>query len=112
MAMPKKGTRSITVDGVDYRWRVSRRETDPPTPAVVVIERAGAAGSVAAVELPYLKFDPWLYLGDPSPRPSPMLETVSPADVEQYIRRALQAGWNPESQVSVFNLKIASELAV
>ena len=109
MAMPKKGSRAITVDGVDYRWRVSRRTTDPPSPAVVVIELTSAGGSLAAVELPYLKFNPWLYLGDPGPRPSPMLETVSPADVESYIRLALQAGWNSVVPGGAFNLKISEQ---
>ena len=106
MAMPKKGSRSLTVDGVDYRWRVSRRTTDPPTPAVVVIERTDAGGCVAAVELPYLKFDPWLYFRDPGPMPSPMLETVSPADVEWYIRLALDAGWQSTAPGPAFNVKV------
>jgi len=109
MTMPKKGTRSIIVDDVTYRWRMSRSSRYEPTPAVIVIERNGVGGCTASIELPYLQFDPWLYLGDPGPRPSPALETVSPVDIARYIRLALQAGWNSAAPGIAFNLKISEQ---
>ena len=108
MAMPKKGTRSITVDGVKYRWLLRKRPDYPPTLAVVVVEQDGIGGSVAVLETPYLEFDPWLHL-DRSQRPSPTLETISPADVEGYIRTAMQAGWKPEAPGPAFTLKISEQ---
>ena len=105
MALPSKGTRCITVDGVDYRWRVSRNKTDPPKFAVVIVEGGNAGGGVAKFELPYLILDTWLYFRDPEPRPGPALESITPADVERYIRTALEAGWKPASSVD-FSMRI------
>jgi hypothetical protein len=79
MAMPKKGTRLITVDGVRYRWiasgydRYLGEETDARI-QVQSLDPAGAVLSVRAVD--------WR-------------ETVLPSHVAHVIRTAIRKGWKP-----------------
>ena len=79
MAMPKKGTRLITVDRVRYRWiasgydRYLGEETDARI-QVQSLDPAGAVLSVRAVD--------WR-------------ETVLPSHVAHVIRTAIRKGWKP-----------------
>ncbi|MEV1286249.1 hypothetical protein [Micromonospora sp. NPDC049679] len=86
MALPRKGSRPITVDGVDYRWMVRRRPTVHPAPLSFVVERADEPGALLVVSLP------WAH-----PRPGQGLpaEVVRPGIVASAITTALGRGWRP-----------------
>ncbi|MEV2274212.1 hypothetical protein AB0I72_01385 [Nocardiopsis sp. NPDC049922] len=51
MTMPRKGTRRITVDGVAYRWRVTRSLDYWLQDGAVVVERADCRGRLLVVTL-------------------------------------------------------------
>lgn len=94
MAISKKYTRRIVVDGVQYRWRVP--------PAVVYdghiianVWREGASGQ-------HLR----LIGGHPSSAYPYPTEPMTPKLVAEGIRRALDAGWNPDEPGQPFLLRI------
>ncbi|MBB5783464.1 hypothetical protein HD596_010220 [Nonomuraea jabiensis] len=63
MAIPKKGSRLITVDGTVFRWRVRRKPTycqgNSWGPMTFAVELAGASGRVLLVSLPCSRPDAW-----------------------------------------------------
>jgi hypothetical protein len=91
MALAKRHSRQITVDGVLFRWTVRRRPTYSQglgwTPLTFVVEHAQQPGARLVVAL--LRVHPGNWLGLPT-RP------VLPATVSAGIREALTAGWQPQ----------------
>lgn len=100
MAIPKKGSRQIVVDGVPYLWRVRGKPTYSQANAWgglnVAVERAGAGGSILVVR---------------TPRPHPgnwagaEAAPVSPSEVEKFILYALSAGWRPSESGGAFRVE-------
>ncbi|WP_237102090.1 hypothetical protein [Nonomuraea sp. MG754425] len=93
MAMPKKGSRLITVDGVAFRWRVRHKpaycQGSGWSPLSFSAERAGEEpGSVLVVSLPCARPDNWA---------GARTITIRPRLVAGCIRRALEQGWSPGS---------------
>jgi len=76
MALVRKGSRRIDVDGVTYRWRVRRKPTYEQglcrSPLTYAVERADIAGSALIVTTALLHPNNWF--GQPS-------TSVRPADV-------------------------------
>lgn len=108
MALTSKGSRSLIVDGIAYRWSVRRKPTycqemgwsnlsfavetaNGGLCTLHVITEAPRADSVAAStdELP----------GSPS-------MVVTPALVAHSIRLALQQGWQPQQRGSACELRL------
>ncbi len=56
MAIPKKGSRLITIDDMTFRWRVRRKPTcrqgNSWGPMTFVVELPGVSGRVLLVSLP------------------------------------------------------------
>lgn len=98
MAIPKKGSRTLTVAGVRYRWRIRRKPTYD--------EGAFAAHFSVAVE----RSDPpslcVLRLKTNFPRPDNWLcepgASVTPKMIAASIRDALAHGWQPAQAGSAF----------
>lgn len=90
MAILKKGSRPIVVDGCKFRWRVRHRPTYCQglcwSNLVLAVEAADAVSSTLVVDLPQLHACNWLK------QPA---EPVLPAQVADYIRQAIVAGWQP-----------------
>ena len=90
MAIVKKGSRAIIVDGVRYRWRARHRPTYSQgvgdSNQSISVESWDAPGSNLVVELPDLHCSNWLR------KPS---TPVPPVKVAGYIREALAEGWTP-----------------
>ncbi|ACZ86585.1 hypothetical protein [Streptosporangium roseum] len=104
MAMPRKGSRPINVDGTAFRWRIRRRPThrqgDGWSPLTVTVERPEEPGRVLVVSLPFARPD------------NPLGErttAVRPVLVAGCIRRALDQGWNPGQPGSAFTLTITED---
>ncbi|AZM45745.1 hypothetical protein DMB38_07795 [Streptomyces sp. WAC 06738] len=99
MALVKKGSRRITVDGVPYRWRVRARPTYGQglvwSPLIYAVEQAGTRGTILVVTTN-------------QPHPSNWFEIpgrpVLPAEVAATIRMARAAGWTPDEPGSPFLL--------
>lgn len=100
--MPRTGSRLITVDGTDYRWRLRGRPTydqglaaSPATYAVEHAERPGAT-LVVATDQPHC--GNWMGReGKP----------VHPADVAAAVRLALRQGWEPTAPGAAYRLDLS-----
>jgi len=80
MALPKKGSRPITVDNVKYRWRVI------PTmfgPGAIVVSGTGRHSAVLRLTGAYFM------RGQP-------LQNATPAHVEAIIRFGILKGWSSD----------------
>jgi hypothetical protein len=100
MTLARKGTRSISVDGVAFRWKVRGKPTYAQglgwSPLCFVAELAEGAGARLVVELPVAHPSNWLLL--PSASVTPGLVTAS-------IRSALTDGWQPDRPGPVFRVR-------
>ncbi|MGW0801813.1 hypothetical protein [Nonomuraea sp. NPDC002799] len=108
MAMPKKGSRRITVDGTVYHWCVSHRPTYTKgkswIPFTFAAERAGEPGGVLVVSLPCARPDNWA---------GERTIAVRPILVSACIRRAAEQGWNSRQPGPAFTLTVTeNELTV
>ncbi|WP_207757518.1 hypothetical protein [Nonomuraea cypriaca] len=104
MAMPKKGSRLITVDGTIYRWRVRHKPTycqgNGWTPLSFAVERAEKPGRVLVVTLPCARPDNWL---------GERTIAIHPILVVGCIRRAVKQGWESGQPGSAFTLTITED---
>ena len=93
MAVRKKGSRRITVDGVIYLWRFPRRPTQsqedgwPGVAVTVTREDCRRASLLLAFPQRFHLSGP---VGEVPPRP------VLPSEVARGIRAALAAGWRAD----------------
>ncbi|GIF06257.1 hypothetical protein [Actinoplanes siamensis] len=101
MAMPRKGSRLITVDGTSYRWAIRPRPTYDEglaqAPMTFVVELADAPGQVLVVATTSLRPDNWFSLPGGS---------VTPRIVETSVQAALAAGWEPGRSGDAFRLAV------
>lgn len=101
MAMPRKGSRLITVDGTVYRWAVRAKPTYCQAlgwrPLTFAVEHAHTPGRTLSVETDSLRLDNWLE------RPG---TPVTPRIVGRSIRAAVAAGWHPDRSGSAFRLTL------
>ncbi|WP_442805460.1 hypothetical protein [Streptomyces sp. GMR22] len=102
MALVRKGSRRIVVDGTAYRWRLRRRPTYLQglawSPCTFAVEHAEAPGTTLVVTTS-------------QPHPSNWLgreaKPVRPADVAEAIELALGTGWDPEAPGRPFHLDLS-----
>ncbi len=88
MALPHRNTRLITVDGVTYRWLLSRVRSRWFSDHVIIVETADApAGKMLAKPT---AIDPMF--GDDYDY------AITPALVESGIRKAISNGWEPSDR--------------
>ena len=90
MALAKKGSRSILVDDVQYRWKV-RSEADGTTHVVVELYDIPQQSIVA-----FFKSYPFT---DPEEK-----RIITPATVTEIIAHALKNNWTPEKKAKQLNL--------
>ena len=92
--------RSITVEGISYRWRVRGLDAHTVTLSVWLAHKA-STNQELRVRLPF--DDPWLNYGPIITAPPDrvqeifVLQPLTPARVRQIILAALQVGWHPAS---------------
>ncbi|WIM97091.1 hypothetical protein ACTOB_000585 [Actinoplanes oblitus] len=102
MALPRKGSRLITVDDTVYRWSIRPRPTYSQGlvwwSLTFAVEIADSPRQVLSVRTSLPRLDNWLGL-----RSKP----VTPRMVERTIRAALAAGWKPQTpgRTFVFDLQ-------
>lgn len=93
MALPRKGSRKIVVDGLAYRWFIRRSPTNWES------EGHGITRFNVAIERENIPHKTRLILSVPVARPDSgetPAGVVLPGDVALYIREALQNGWIPD----------------
>ncbi|MER8062816.1 MULTISPECIES: hypothetical protein [unclassified Streptomyces] len=90
MALSRKGSRRIVVDGTAYRWHLRRRPTYSQglcwSPCTYAVEHAITPGTTLVVTTNHPHARNWV--GEPS-------IPVLPADVATAIASALRQGWSP-----------------
>ena len=94
MAINRKRSRRVVIDGVAYRWLIRSRPTyndlllavshEEGPPLRVAVELEGSGGSVLMVTTDQVRGQDWQPAG-----------TVAPSDVARWVREALSAGWQP-----------------
>jgi hypothetical protein len=93
MALARKNSRQIVVDGAVFRWTVSRRPSYGQglgeSPLSFAVELADDPAGRLLVSLPVARPDNWLDL------PSGV---VTPALVARCITAARDAGWDPRQR--------------
>ncbi|WP_431987202.1 hypothetical protein [Streptomyces griseoflavus] len=99
MALVRKGSRRIVVDGTAYRWRLRGRPTYSQglarSPCTFAVERADTRGATLLVttDQPH-----------PSNWTGRVAEPVRPSRVAAAVRLALRDGWTPTAPGSAFHL--------
>ncbi len=101
MAIPKKGSRKIVVDGECYRWLIRRKATYMQSvygsgKINVAIEHEKCEGSTlhVATTVPHPK--DWNTL-------SPV--AITPRDIEKWIRSGIKLGWAPKKKGPTFKVE-------
>lgn len=99
MAIPKKGTRIITINGMKFRWRIRKKPTYHQgltnSPMTFSVELAHNSKSVLVVETPYAH--PNNFMNVPA-------VSILPSYVAHCIKLALKKGWLPSVQGKPFFL--------
>ncbi|MEP0266500.1 hypothetical protein [Dokdonia sp.] len=99
MAIPKKGSRKISVDNVVYRWMIRRKYKSADDLLMVAIEKEEHGKTILYVITDFLRPDgAFQKIGTVSQG------IITPKDIENYIRTALLKGWKPENNGSEFVL--------
>ena len=94
MAIPRKGSRRIVVDGTQYLWRIRRKATPNQIDygyGSLHVSIAAAHGKGATLAIVTDRPHP----GDIFPRP---VAPVTPADIRDWIGLGLASGWLPEQK--------------
>ncbi|QGL50180.1 hypothetical protein GCE86_26060 [Micromonospora terminaliae] len=102
MAINKRGSRPIVVDGKGYRWLIRRKPTYSQgltwSPLSFAVDRTDAPGCAT------------LIVRSASPRPDNWMNAaaspVLPSAVASAIRQALERGWQPGHPGSPFVLTL------
>ncbi|MFC9650159.1 hypothetical protein [Streptomyces sp. NPDC056937] len=101
MALNKKGSRRITVDGIEYRWRIRRKPSYMQglcwTPMTYAVEAASGSqpGTVLIVTSGQAHPSNWVGVET---------EPIRPAQVAASVREARDQGWDPTRGGSPFQL--------
>ena len=104
MSIPKKGTRKIIVDGKRFIWLIRRQATNMQADygcgnLHVAVQHAQEPGSVLVI-----------ITDRPNPQgltPTNEVKPVTPSDAAQWIRQAVQLGWQPQLPGITFEVRIA-----
>ena len=104
MSIPKAGSRLLRLDGGVYRWRVRGHPTYCQANGwggllLAVEDAAHPGGAVLVVSLGVAHPSNWLKL------PS---RAVPPAEVSEWVQRALALGWQPSVPGTQFLLSASS----
>lgn len=97
MAIPKKGSRLITINGDHYRWRIRHKPTyfqgNEWTNLTLAVEKADNPGTTLVIKMP-----------QPHPKSWSNKEPVAvlPSNVKTSIEKALALGWQPSTPGSPF----------
>jgi hypothetical protein len=101
MAIRKKGSRRIVVDGAEYRWRVRQKPT----------YMQGAFACSFVVSIQSFEAPGQVLLASAGARPNNWIEVsstaVTPARIAATIRAALCAGWKPTKSGSPFPIALS-----
>jgi hypothetical protein len=104
MAIPKKGTRKITVGNATYLWLIRRKATYNQTDygigcIHVAVEHAEVPGTTLVI---------YTDKGHPKDYGTGKVIPVTPSDVSEWIIQAKDLGWQPEIKGPQLSVEIVS----
>lgn len=98
MAIPKKDSRKITIDGINYRWKVHWRDSKMST----AVELYDNPQSVLQITFPWIpKKDFWDWYEIPA--------IITPKIIANCIKSALSQGWKPTEKGKTFQFAHQNE---
>ena len=104
MAIPKKGSRKIIVDGIEYRWRVRWKPTYSQSTCnsnlMAAVELYENPQNILSIEFPWIRYDAWIGVAE---------QPVTPSIIETCIKNALNQGWNPAEKSKTFKFNYEKE---
>ena len=107
VALSRRGSRRIEVDGVAYRWRLRTRPTDGQrlghTPLIVAI--AAEVGPGPALIVRHFHAHPGNTIGRRA-------EAVTPREVVAMIREGIREGWQPSRPGRAVELELRRRVAL
>lgn len=107
MAITKRGSRRIVVDGAPYRWTVRRKpsygQALAETPLTFAVELELAKGSVLVVDAGTARPDNWM---------KAPASAVAPKLVERSVREAIAQGWRPAVKGKPHTLRLQPNSAM
>jgi hypothetical protein len=99
MAILKKGSRQLVVDGVTYRWRTRHKPTYDQgltlSDLIVAVERLDVKGAILVVKMGRPHLGNWM---------TGRSTGVTPSEVTHLIHCALRLGWKPAASGKPFTL--------
>lgn len=99
MALVRKGSRRIVVDGTSYRWRLRGRSTYFQglawAPCTFAVEHADTPGMTLVVTTDQCHPSNWI---------GREADPILPGRVAAAVRLALHQGWSPTAEGSAFHL--------
>lgn len=102
MALPKKKSRVISIDGEKYRWLVGPNDGFN----VFVAQKEGIEGRIIEVQFDTEINAYWVEFPNVG---NLNLKIIKPKDSEAIIRQALQSGWNPEEKGKPIRYKLLND---
>ncbi|MFJ7421827.1 hypothetical protein ACIQXD_24925 [Streptomyces uncialis] len=106
MALNKKGSRRITVDGIEYRWRIRRKPSYTQglcwTPLTYAVEAASGSEPGTTLIVTSDQVHPSSWVGAEA-------VPIRPAHVAASIREARDRGWKPTKAGAPLQLDRSAE---
>lgn len=115
MAVSKRGMRKLSVDGVDYLWKVRSADWDSyPFPNLIAVVAGTEGGAVLEVDFGAPRSDQStsthaLRDGSSYTKIVPCA-IATPSRVAEAIRKARAAGWLPENGGGMFTVLLEPDL--
>ncbi len=101
MAIRKRGSKRITVEGILYLWQVRKRKTSQQGigtgKITLVIAALNKPSTTLLIDLERAYDNYWLDFK--------LTQPVLPNEVEQWIRQAIAQGWQPLEAGKPFEMK-------
>lgn len=109
MSLPKKKSRLITVNDIDFRYIISTSLIDDDwnfklNVTIQIAEGQGATLSIKGL----VTRDFWLDFSDP-PRNMDNYPVILPSHIEKFIKNGMEEGWNPQAKGSEFSLELENK---
>lgn len=90
MSLPKKNTRTVSVDDKEYRFII---KTNHQEPMLIVQEDCKEPGAPMSIKLDHVSILGGRNFG------------IGPGDVKQIIQKVIIAGWEPSKKGAAFDFK-------
>lgn len=111
MALPKKRSRKISIDGEQFQYFISRSKVinDGAFHLTVTVQNKNSNGTYLIAKGIQTR-DFWLDFGDVQRHAPSEYKILMPKHVEKIIREGLKLGWKSEQNGDVFELNFSDRL--